>query len=111
MGTAIRGPVPALEAVPDADLLTRFRTARDEAAFELLVYRHGPLVWAACRRLLADHHAAEDAFQAVFLALARQAGSIRPAGRSRPGCTGSPSGPRLTCAAATVAFRRRSTGT
>ena len=27
--------------VTDADLLTRFRTTRDEAAFELLVYRHG----------------------------------------------------------------------
>jgi RNA polymerase sigma factor (sigma-70 family) len=63
--------------VSDAELLSRFRTARDEAAFELLVYRHGPLVWSACRRLLTSHHDAEDAFQATFLALARQAGSIR----------------------------------
>jgi RNA polymerase sigma factor (sigma-70 family) len=65
--------------VPDADLLARFRAARDEAAFELLVYRHGPLVWAACRRLLPSHHDAEDAFQATFLALARRAGAIRRA--------------------------------
>jgi RNA polymerase sigma factor (sigma-70 family) len=63
--------------VSDGDLLDRFRTARDEAAFELLVYRHGPMVWAACRRLLSDRHAAEDAFQATFLALARKARTIR----------------------------------
>jgi RNA polymerase sigma factor (sigma-70 family) len=81
--TAVHGLVPAMAEVPDAELLRRFRTCRDEAAFELLVYRHGPLVWAACRRMLRDHHAAEDAFQATFLALARQAASIR-AGRSVP---------------------------
>src|SRR6478672_7896803 len=75
--TSIRRLLPDPGGVPDADLLARFRDARDAAAFELLVYRHGPLVWSACRRLLGDHHAAEDAFQATFLALARQAGSIR----------------------------------
>jgi RNA polymerase sigma factor (sigma-70 family) len=82
--TAVHGLVPALAEVPDAELLRRFHASRDEAAFELLVYRHGPLIWAACRRMLRDHHAAEDAFQATFLALARQAGSIR-GGRSVPG--------------------------
>src|SRR5829696_1120288 len=75
--TTVRTLLPDAAGVPDADLLARFRDARDEAAFELLVYRHGPLVWAACRRLLRDRHAAEDAFQATFLALARRAGSIR----------------------------------
>jgi RNA polymerase sigma factor (sigma-70 family) len=81
--TAVHGLVPALAEVQDSELLRRFYTSRDEAAFELLVYRHGPLVWAACRRMLRDHHAAEDAFQATFLALARQSGSIRE-GRSVP---------------------------
>ncbi len=68
---------------PDADLLARFTANRDGAAFEELLRRHGPLVWAVCRQLLPHHADAEDAFQAVFLALVRSAGSIR-AGRTLP---------------------------
>src|SRR5262249_8022851 len=64
----------------DAELLRRFVRQRDEAAFELLVYRHGPLVLGVCRRVLRDGHAAEDAFQATFLALARKAGGIARGG-------------------------------
>jgi RNA polymerase sigma factor (sigma-70 family) len=62
--------------VTDAQLLDRFRAQRDEAAFELLVWRHGKMVLGTCRRLLRDGPDAEDAFQACFLALARRAGSI-----------------------------------
>ncbi len=57
----------------DADLLGRFAASRDEAAFELLVWRHAALVQRVCRAVLRDHHAAEDAAQATFLALARKA--------------------------------------
>jgi RNA polymerase sigma factor (sigma-70 family) len=60
----------------DTDLLQRFVTRRDEAAFEALVRRHGPLVLRVARRLLRDAHDADDVFQASFLTLARKAGSI-----------------------------------
>jgi RNA polymerase sigma factor (sigma-70 family) len=60
----------------DAQLLDRFVRHRDEAAFELLVWRHAALVLGTCRRLLHDRHEAEDAFQATFLVLVRKAASI-----------------------------------
>jgi RNA polymerase sigma factor (sigma-70 family) len=58
-------------------LLRLWITARDQTAFETLVLRHGPAVLALCRRLVRREQDAEDAFQATFLALARQAGSLR----------------------------------
>jgi RNA polymerase sigma factor (sigma-70 family) len=61
----------------DHQLLERFATHRDEAAFTALVERHGPMVLRVCRRVLQDGHAAEDAFQATFLVLVRKAGSLR----------------------------------
>jgi RNA polymerase sigma factor (sigma-70 family) len=60
----------------DAHLLRRFVETRDEAAFEVLVWRHGPMVLGSCRKLLGHAQDAEDAFQATFLTLARKAGSI-----------------------------------
>jgi RNA polymerase sigma factor (sigma-70 family) len=60
----------------DYDLLRNFAAKRDVAAFEEVVRRHGPMVWSACRRLLGDHHQAEDAFQAVFLVLMRKAPAL-----------------------------------
>ena len=63
--------------VSDAEALRRFVSERDEAAFELLVWRYGPLVLRLCRGILHDEHAAEDAFQATFFVLARKARTVR----------------------------------
>jgi membrane fusion protein (multidrug efflux system) len=66
-------------ALSDGQLLERFTTGRGEPrelAFAALVERHGPFVLRICRSILRDESAAEDAFQATFLALARKAGSL-----------------------------------
>jgi RNA polymerase sigma factor (sigma-70 family) len=62
--------------VSDAQLLEQFATSRSSEAFTELVRRHGPMVLGVCRRMLRDSADADDAFQSVFLILARRAGSI-----------------------------------
>jgi RNA polymerase sigma factor (sigma-70 family) len=64
-------------AATDTELLRAYAVGQDPEAFRALVERHGRLVLAVCRRRFGDIHAAEDAFQATFLALARNAGTVR----------------------------------
>jgi RNA polymerase sigma factor (sigma-70 family) len=61
----------------DAELLRAYADRHDTEAFSVLLERHGPVVLRLCQRRLRDAHAAEDAFQATFLILARSARSVR----------------------------------
>jgi RNA polymerase sigma factor (sigma-70 family) len=65
-------------ALTDGQLLECFVNRKDEAALGALVRRHGPMVLGVCRRVLRNHHDAEDSFQATFLVLVRKARSIVP---------------------------------
>jgi RNA polymerase sigma factor (sigma-70 family) len=66
----------ASESESDRELLRRYASDHDEAAFASIVRRHKSLVWAVCKRALR-HQDAEDVFQATFLVLARKAGVIQ----------------------------------
>jgi RNA polymerase sigma factor (sigma-70 family) len=72
-------PPPELDVrqPSDQELLARYAARGDEEAFARLVERHGKTVWSVCRRLLPREPDAEDAFQAVFVVLARKAAAIR----------------------------------
>ena len=83
-GTALRHfkllfEVGTIGSLSDRQLLEQFQSrAGDaaEAAFAILVERHGPMVIRTCRSILQDEHAVEDAFQATFLVLVRRARSL-----------------------------------
>jgi RNA polymerase sigma factor (sigma-70 family) len=65
------------DTTPDCELLQRYAQQAEQAAFSTLVQRHGPMVFGLCQRQLRDYQAAEDAFQAVFMVLAKKACHVR----------------------------------
>ena len=92
----------------DSELLERFverRGERSELAFTVLLERHARMVLAACRRVLGDPHDVQDAFQATFLVLVRNARSIR----NRESIAGwlQSVAYRVACSARSAAKRRR----
>ena len=66
-----------LAGLSEGQLLERFVNRLDEAAFEAILARYGPMVLGVCRRFLHQSHDIEDAFQATFLILVRRAKSLR----------------------------------
>lgn len=71
-----------LADLSDAELLERSLRAEPEPdiaemAFAVLIRRHGPMVQRVCRATLGDWHEAEDAFQATFLILVREARRLK----------------------------------
>src|SRR5262252_8499881 len=74
---ALSEEVSRLGSASDHDLLAVYESERGQAAFTELMRRHGPMVLRTCRRLLGRGPDAEDAFQATFVLLARQAGQLR----------------------------------
>ena len=60
----------------DRKLLARFAFSGSDEAFAKLVDRHAGMVYATCLRMLGTRSAAEEAAQAVFMVLARNAGRL-----------------------------------
>src|SRR5579883_1561908 len=104
--------VGTLAGLTDGQLLERFAACRSqgrdleaESAFALLIERHGPMVFRVCRNILRDPHEADDAFQATFLVVLRQAGTIHKSESVGPWLHGVAQ--RVAACARTAAARRR----
>ena len=67
---------PVRDDVPVTDLVTRARTG-DKQAWDALVDRYAPLVWAICRRYRLSAADAQDAGQSAWLRLVEQLGNLR----------------------------------
>jgi RNA polymerase sigma factor (sigma-70 family) len=76
-GLTRRMAAETLRDQSDRELVERFLARQDEAGFEALVRRHGPMVYRVCWRVLQHSQDSEDAFQATFLVLAQKLRTVR----------------------------------
>src|SRR5262245_47592790 len=67
----------ALAKQSDRQLVERILDGPDEAAYQAIVIRHGPMVYRVCWRALHRAEDVEDAFQATFLVLAQKLRTLR----------------------------------
>jgi RNA polymerase sigma factor (sigma-70 family) len=65
-----------MPSMDDMQLLRDYASRNSEDAFATLVSRHLDLVYSAALRHVGNHHQAQEISQAVFVILARKAGSL-----------------------------------
>jgi RNA polymerase sigma factor (sigma-70 family) len=68
----------------DQELLRRYATTADNAAFRTLVTRYSGLVFHTARRTLGDAPLVQDVSQRVFVSLAKKAGLVARGGAPLP---------------------------